>query len=206
MEASDEITNQQAFPWRGGEVSEMNRLLKQPALEALGVLMLLGWMLICIGVPAHAQTEVRAVNVVNTAAILARLHSRTANSFTLDDIRRPEYILELRESSTEDNLSSRHTEPMSDETVADGENRGVPAPSSSQSMSSDSPKFQLTPYIWFSSFKGDVGALGRVTRVDAKFAGIIDELNFGAFVAFEARWGGELEVPRRHYVYEPLGR
>ncbi len=44
--------------------------------------------------------------------------------------------------------------------------------------------------MWFSSFKGDVGALGRVIRVDASFADIIDELNFGAFVAFEARWGG----------------
>jgi hypothetical protein len=168
----------------------MNRILKQPSLEAFGVLMLLGWMMICVSVSARAQTEERTVNVVDTAAILARLHSRTANSFTLEDSRRPEYILEPRERSTEANLSPRHTEPVSDNAVVDGESREVTSTTSSQSTPSDAPKFQLTPYIWFSSFKGDVGALGRVTRVDAKFADIIDELNLGAMVTFEARWGG----------------
>jgi hypothetical protein len=167
----------------------MNRRLKQPALQAFGVLTLLGWI-ICIGVSARAQTEERTVNVVNTAAILARLHSRTANSFALEETRRPEHILELRERSTEDNLSRPHTEPESDDTVADGESREVSVPTPPQFTPSDAPKFQLTPYIWFSSFKGDIGALGRVTRIDAKFADIIDELNLGAMVTFEARWGG----------------
>ncbi len=92
------------------------------------MILLLGWIIICVNVPAHAQTEEKTLNAVNTAAILARLNSRTAYNFTADDSRRPKYLLEHRERTTEENRSSRHTKPVSDYTMADGEDGEAPAP------------------------------------------------------------------------------
>lgn len=54
--------------------------------------------------------------------------------------------------------------------------------------SSSGPTYQVTPYVWFSSFKGDVGTENVIAHANARFVDIFDELNFGAMVGFEARW------------------
>src|SRR5678815_5213771 len=55
-------------------------------------------------------------------------------------------------------------------------------------QSSNGPTYQVTPYVWFSSFKGDVGTENVIAHANARFVDIFDELNFGAMVGFEARW------------------
>src|SRR4029453_6818425 len=55
-------------------------------------------------------------------------------------------------------------------------------------QSSNGPTYQITPYIWFSSFKGDVGSENVIAHANARFVDIFDELNFAAIAAFEARW------------------
>jgi len=125
-------------------------------------IMLLGWVMICAGLPARAQTSEKAANLVDTAAAFARLRSVSASTLI---------------------------GPAQEGAAADGASREETAPSAPPSAVPDEPKFQLTPYIWFSGFKGNVGARGYVAQVDAKFVDLIDELNFGALVAFEAKWG-----------------
>ena len=123
---------------------------------------LLGWMMICAGVPTLAQTNEQTANVVDPAAAFARLRSVSAGALI---------------------------GPAQESAAADRAGREETAPSAPPSAAPDEPKYQLTPYLWFSSFKGNVGARGHVAQVDAKFADLIDELNFGALVAFEAKWG-----------------
>ena len=84
--------------------------------------------------------------------------------------------------------TSEKTAEVADKTVAaNAPSRGESTPASPPAAADDQ-KYQLTPYIWFSGIKGFVGARGHVVEVDAKFSDIIDELNFGALVAFEAKW------------------
>jgi hypothetical protein len=50
-------------------------------------------------------------------------------------------------------------------------------------------QFSVTPYAWFVSMKGKVTVRGLEADVDASFSDIWDELNYGVFLAYEARKG-----------------
>ncbi len=50
-------------------------------------------------------------------------------------------------------------------------------------------KFDLAPYLWFSSIKGDIGFRERSLPVNAKFKDILDKLSFGAMLHAEANKG-----------------
>jgi len=50
-------------------------------------------------------------------------------------------------------------------------------------------QFSVTPYAWFISMKGKVTVRGLEADVDASFSDIWDELNYGVFLAYEARKG-----------------
>ncbi len=153
-------------------------------------LMLIGWMMISTSISAQAQTEEKAVNAVDTAAILARLNSRAADSLFSTGQPVPEPVVKLNGNSTKGDLPRLRAESFHDETAVGVVTRNEATPSTTQSSSYDA-KYQLTPYIWFSGFNGDIGVRGRVVRVDASFSDIFDELNFGVMATFEARWGGK---------------
>ena len=47
-------------------------------------------------------------------------------------------------------------------------------------------EFQLTPYLWLISMKGDVTVKGQTSDVDLSFSDFLDDLKFAAQVHFEA--------------------
>ena len=51
----------------------------------------------------------------------------------------------------------------------------------------DAWHFDITPYLWFASANGTVGALGRDASVNASFGDIFSKLNIGLMGVFEAR-------------------
>jgi hypothetical protein len=171
------------FTTHQAKVSELVRM----ALTAVAVVL---WMVFCVSVPAQGQTEDRSLNIVDTTTILARLNSRSANSLILTDLPRPNPVIEAKRELTKSNHSNSRTEPYRDETAVEIVSREDGSGNPTQPTPSDEASFLLMPYLWGSTFKGDLGVRGVVTRVEADFADIIDELNFGATLAFEARWGG----------------
>lgn len=50
-------------------------------------------------------------------------------------------------------------------------------------------EFDVAPYIWFSSIKGNVGFLNQTVPVEAEFKDILDQLSFGILVHGEAQKG-----------------
>ena len=77
---------------------------------------------------------------------------------------------------------------------------GKASQDSPQPTSEDEWQFQLTPYIWFSGLEGTVGARGLTREVDASFTDIIDEFNFGAMGAFEAKRNRLLLLTGMQYI------
>lgn len=66
----------------------------------------------------------------------------------------------------------------------------LPAPASAQSPErADTGAWQsrLTPYLWGAGLEGTVGALGRRARIDQGFGDILDDLELGGMLGFEAR-------------------
>jgi hypothetical protein len=61
------------------------------------------------------------------------------------------------------------------------------APSNSSAASDDGWHFGVTPYLWFASANGTVGALGRDASVNASFGDIFSKFNIGLMGVFEAR-------------------
>ena len=50
-------------------------------------------------------------------------------------------------------------------------------------------EFDVTPYIWFSSLKGDVSFLNQSVPVNAEFKDLLDQLSFGFLLHAEAQKG-----------------
>ncbi len=50
-------------------------------------------------------------------------------------------------------------------------------------------EFDIAPYIWFSSIKGNIGFLNQTVPVEAEFKDILDQLSFGALLHGEAHKG-----------------
>ena len=50
-------------------------------------------------------------------------------------------------------------------------------------------EFDVTPYLWFASLKGDVSFLNQSVPTNVEFKDILDQLSFGAFVHFETHKG-----------------
>lgn len=50
-------------------------------------------------------------------------------------------------------------------------------------------QYDVTPYMWFSSLKGNVSFLNQSVPVDAEFKDIFDQLSFGALLHTEAHKG-----------------
>jgi hypothetical protein len=63
---------------------------------------------------------------------------------------------------------------------------GTP-PSNSSAASDDGWHLGVTPYLWFASANGTVGALGRDASVNASFGDIFSKFNIGLMGVFEAR-------------------
>jgi hypothetical protein len=63
---------------------------------------------------------------------------------------------------------------------------GTP-PSKSSAASDDGWHLGVTPYLWFASANGTVGALGRDASVNASFGDIFSKFNIGLMGVFEAR-------------------
>ncbi len=64
-------------------------------------------------------------------------------------------------------------------------------PAAAQDAAAASPRWELsvTPYLWATALKGDVG-VGRIDAdVDASFDDILDNLNFALMLSLEARKG-----------------
>jgi len=58
------------------------------------------------------------------------------------------------------------------------------------SQDSDSKwNFDVAPYLWFSSLKGDISFLDRSIPVEAEFKDILDQLSFGVLIHAEANKG-----------------
>lgn len=70
--------------------------------------------------------------------------------------------------------------------IAAGSSAGAqePAPSSAKAW-----EFSLTPYVWGTALKGDVGVGRTDTNVDASFDDILDSLNGALMLSAEARKG-----------------
>jgi hypothetical protein len=64
---------------------------------------------------------------------------------------------------------------------------GTAPPSNSSAANDDGWHFGVTPYLWFASANGTVGALGRDASVNASFGDIISKFNIGLMGVFEAR-------------------
>ena len=47
-------------------------------------------------------------------------------------------------------------------------------------------QFDLTPYLWFASLKGTLGAEDQTASVDAKFGDIFDKVKFAGMMTFQA--------------------
>lgn len=57
-------------------------------------------------------------------------------------------------------------------------------------------RFELTPYLWLSGLKGDVRIRRLGTEVDAEFKDLLDHLDLGGALVFEAgkgNWSGWFE-------------
>lgn len=50
-------------------------------------------------------------------------------------------------------------------------------------------RYRLTPYVWGAGLQGTVGASGRRAEVERSFSEVLDSLDAGAMLAFEARRG-----------------
>ena len=50
-------------------------------------------------------------------------------------------------------------------------------------------EFDVTPYIWFSSIKGNVSFLNQTVPTELEFKDILDQLSFGALIHFETHKG-----------------
>jgi len=61
---------------------------------------------------------------------------------------------------------------------------GTPNP---PAVTDDGWHFDITPYLWFASANGTVGAFGRDASVNASFGDIISKFNIGLMGVFEAR-------------------
>ena len=60
-------------------------------------------------------------------------------------------------------------------------------PSNSSAANDDGWHIGVTPYLWFASANGTVGALGRDASVNASFSDIFSKFNIGLMGVFEAR-------------------
>jgi hypothetical protein len=50
-------------------------------------------------------------------------------------------------------------------------------------------RYRVTPYIWGAGLEGRVGKFGRRADVSKDFSDVLDDLDAGAMLAFEARRG-----------------
>lgn len=73
---------------------------------------------------------------------------------------------------------------------ADSASREAAAAVPQQAAASPEPRFQVTPYLFWSGIKGSVGSASTVVDVDAGITDIFDELNFGFAMTFEAKLRG----------------
>ncbi len=58
-------------------------------------------------------------------------------------------------------------------------------------------KFMLTPYFWLADMGGTAGVMGTEIDLDVKFSDLIDFVDIGGSIRFEAwkgRWGGFIDV------------
>ena len=64
---------------------------------------------------------------------------------------------------------------------------GTASSSSGTAANDDGWHFVVTPYLWFASANGTMGALGRDASVNASFGDIFSKFNIGLMGTFEAR-------------------
>ncbi len=64
---------------------------------------------------------------------------------------------------------------------------GTASSSSGTAANDDSWHIGVTPYLWFASANGTIGALGRDASVNASFGDIFSRFNIGLMGVFEAR-------------------
>jgi hypothetical protein len=64
---------------------------------------------------------------------------------------------------------------------------GTAPPANSSAANDDGWHFGVTPYLWFASANGTIGALGRDASVNASFGDIFSKFNIGLMGVFEAR-------------------
>jgi hypothetical protein len=64
---------------------------------------------------------------------------------------------------------------------------GTVPPPKSPATNDDGWHFGVTPYLWFASANGTIGALGREASVNASFGDIFSKFNIGLMGVFEAR-------------------
>jgi hypothetical protein len=99
----------------------------------------------------------------------------------------PSSVVNVSSEALRKRLADATAVPTVDEDINTIVSRTSTLPTPPQKSSSE-PKFLLTPYVWMASLKGDVGAEAQVIHVDAPFSEVIDEVNFGFAMVFEARF------------------
>lgn len=63
----------------------------------------------------------------------------------------------------------------------------IAAAQSSEQAEPGAWQYRLTPYLWGAGLEGTVGTLGRRARIDKGFGDILEDLELGGMLGFEAR-------------------